>query len=592
MRLEIHQRNYSHYEWIFPNDKTDTKDLDTKKSEKNPDPIQQKLFHGDSYDWESGCVNYDSPIRQKGVKIPGVLILEGNRTYGRQICTGKKSGKGRLYYRCIPNDFRYPLFLIPYEPPVEFSKHSVNLFVLFEFTEWTQGFAPYGKLVATVGKVNELPSYYEYLLHCRGLSFEHHSQLNQKIRKQLLLTAGISVPETVRSDNGKRPFIFSIDPVGSRDLDDAFSIHLETDGGMEKTIVRVYISNMVEWADRLGLWEDLSLQKTGANTLYLPDRNRPMIPGIISDQKASLIADGEVRPVIVGEWTFTSSRDLENMRFYTDAVVIDSNERYDTEKLERLKEYQNLLEWTRQWAEGDGFEESVEDSHTLVAFWMVEYNREMGQRLAEKETGIFRVCSGMSDDKARSETGDKEWNQVLKYWKSDLQGEYRPYSALMSEMRHEGIAWKRGETTVYYVHSSSPIRRLVDIYNQCGLFGFSEASRLFCERLWKQMDELNRQTLESKRVQRESEMIAAFFSCPNISENEYVGLVIDKDERGIWVYLKEWKRIVLVLSELPQTNKAEEEWFIGMEKKCQIFLFEEEEKSYKKIAVRFLPTPP
>jgi hypothetical protein len=104
------------------------------------------------------------------------------------------------------------------------------------------------------------------------------------------------------------------------------------------------------------------------------------------------------------------------------------------------------------------------------------------------------------------------------------------------------------------------------------------------------IDELNRQTMESKRVQKECEMLDAFFSCSDISENEYDGIIIDIEEgrKGCWVFLKEWKRLVFVYVSSSSGEDELEKYNIGMEKKCQIFLFEEEERSHKKVMVRFV----
>lgn len=600
MELQIETRNYTKYTWKVANGGHEDNSI------KCPNPMEQKLFHGSVFDFDTGIL-LPSPIL-KNKKIPGVLILEGNKTYGRQIKgSSSSSAKGRLYYRCIPNSKHLPVFLIPYEPTMDFSKHQVNLFVLFEYKEWTASHAPYGILTETIGKVSDLSAYYEYLLHCRGMHFSHQTAINQKIRQTKMETKmknGFHFDSNPKLKPNTKPnpgiFIFSIDPQGSKDLDDAFSIHStqhEKDDCVY--VIRIYISDMVYWASHFNLWEDLRLEKTGANTLYLPERNRVMVPSILSDQKASLLADGDLKPVMVYELEISlHSGKVIGCRFYRDQVFIHANYRYDTEELEKCEHYRHMFEVTRKWT--SRHEDNIQDSHELVAHWMVEYNRAVGKELSEIGRGIYRVYVQKLPETVAdaTEKGELEWKRIMRYWKSDVKGQYAFYSSEIETMVHYGMVG--GYEVYYYAHASSPIRRLVDIYNQSCLVnkmdsgvgvgvGAVEGMRIFQTEMEKPdaLVELNRQTSESKRVQMECEMLAAFFSCPDIETVEYEGTVMDIDiSRGAWVYLSFWKRVVFV--GVGEGVGGYEDISIGDRKKCQIFLFEEEEKAIRKVAVRFV----
>lgn len=590
MELHVENRNYANYNWT--NVKSGYEDIPIKC----PNPLEQKLFHGSIYHPDTDLL-LPSPIL-KNKKIPGILILEGNKTYGRQRKTSS-SGKGRLYYRCIPQNKHLPIFLIPYEPAMDFSKHQVNLFVLFEYKEWTASHAPYGILTETIGKVSDLSAYYEYLLYVRGMHFSHQTIINQKIR-QTKMKNGFHFDPKPNTKPNPGIFIFSIDPQGSKDLDDAFSIHhTKHENDEYMYVIRIYISDMVYWASHFQLWDDLRLEKTGANTLYLPDRNRVMIPSILSDQKASLLADGDLKPVMVYELEISlHSGKVVGNRFYRDQVFIHANYRYDTEVLEKCEHYRHMFEVTRKWTSLGGYENNIQDSHELVAYWMVEYNRAVGKELSEIGRGIYRVCVQKLPE-TESQEGEPEWKRIMRYWKSDVKGQYAFYSSELETMVHYGMGGGY-EVYYYYAHASSPIRRMVDIYNQSCLvnkmdsgvgfgldIGAVEGMRIFQTEMEKTetLVELNRQTSESKRVQMECEMLAAFFSCPDIETVEYEGTVMDIDVlRGAWVYLSFWKRVVFV----GVGEGGYEDISIGDRKKCQIFLFEEEEKANRKVAVRFV----
>jgi len=113
-KLYVNDRSYSSWD-VF-----DT--INFNKIHLDINPIEFKLFSNDvfSIDDNSNVTLLHSSIRA-GPAIPGVLVLAGNKTYGRQhkLNEGLKKRSeingGKLLYKCIPDDMRLPAFLIPYE---------------------------------------------------------------------------------------------------------------------------------------------------------------------------------------------------------------------------------------------------------------------------------------------------------------------------------------------------------------------------------------------------------------------------------------------------------------------------------------------
>ena len=106
-------------------------------------PASFHLFSGDVFSIDE---SKNITIKKSNVKLfpnlSGVLILKNNRTFGRN-----KGGKGKLMYKCIPDDKRIPIFLIPYEMRnVGFDKNFINLYVTFQFSEWEHTAHPIGSL--------------------------------------------------------------------------------------------------------------------------------------------------------------------------------------------------------------------------------------------------------------------------------------------------------------------------------------------------------------------------------------------------------------------------------------------------------------
>jgi hypothetical protein len=96
LTLTLHDRDYT--SWSFHDQ--DTNIEYPIQSIPSVNPLQEKLLHGDRITIDNNgrindCV---SAIKDSNASIPGILILDGNKTYGRT------PNKKRLYYKCIPFD--------------------------------------------------------------------------------------------------------------------------------------------------------------------------------------------------------------------------------------------------------------------------------------------------------------------------------------------------------------------------------------------------------------------------------------------------------------------------------------------------------
>ena len=241
-------------------------------------PIENKLFHNDSFE----IINNNITIKKSEVRDEsfhcGVLILQGNNTFG-------KTKKGKMYYKCIPNSKYLPIFLIPYELKIGFHKNYTNKYVLFSFDQW-HGKHPFGILKETFGDVDNFSSYCNYQLWTKKLfyslsSFQREVRFLLKRNEEEFIMKTICDKYNVKDKTNEH--IFTIDPDGSKDLDDAFSIKKQENGSYK---ICIYIANVFLIIDHFNLWKFLTKR---VSTIYLPENKRNMLPDSLSDDLCSLL---------------------------------------------------------------------------------------------------------------------------------------------------------------------------------------------------------------------------------------------------------------------------------------------------------------
>ncbi len=341
---------------------------DFKEIDLKIDPPVYKLFFNDVFNLtvtreneESTCERVEIDIIHSSVRsstdIPGILVLEGNKTYGRR--------KNKLVYKCIPDDTRLQPFLIPYEMKhAHFSKAFFNYYVTFNFDNWDDKH-PFGTLSQVIGPVNDLESYYEYQLYCKSLNaslahFQKSAAKAVKERSDILGFMKTRYPGLLQRDDK----VYTIDPKSSQDRDDGFSIKVLSEREVK---ISIYIANVPLWLDALNLWDSFSRRIA---TIYLPDKKRPMLPSILSDNLCSLAANSErlafFMDLIIDVETGQILED--KIDFGSCLIHIKENYTYEEPKLLGNSDYQRALELLRLILPKYKYVTSIRDSHDL---WLI-----------------------------------------------------------------------------------------------------------------------------------------------------------------------------------------------------------------------------
>ena len=521
MSYKIHVLDRKYSKWELYNSAT----LDLEKED--IDPVENKLFNHDVFSIKDGKISINHSVIRSVPTIQGVLVLEGSRTYGRH-------SRDKFYYRCIPDDRRLPEFLVPYKLKIGFSKTNVNKYILFKYKNWDNKH-PIGTIMQVIGPVSDLSSFYEYQLYCKSLyaSIQQFTKDTMKALRDKSSSSYIdAIQERYKLENRQDWNVYSIDPEGSRDFDDAFSIKKMGD----EILLSIYISNVCLWMDVMDLWGSFSKRIA---TIYLPDRKRPMLPTILSDALCSLL-EKNIR------FAFTLDCVIKNgiivkSDFKNTSVVLKKNHIYDSDELNKNKDYKLLFDVVTKMNTIENQEyiskgkcesgRKIKDSHDIIAYIMVLMNYTAGKKLETLGTGIFR---SIKLDEKQSLPKNLP-NDVLKFitgWTSSggryvKFGDYRNHDLLKIHS---------------YVHITSPIRRLVDLLNmielqdKLGLLKYNEKSKEFYEKWFLELDYINTTMRSIRKVQNNCSLLD---KCVKEENPQYDGFLFDKMERndGLFQYM-------------------------------------------------------
>jgi exoribonuclease R len=578
-KIYIHDRKYSSWD-IFDANKF------SKIENVEINPIESKLLSNDVFmiDKNNKVDILHSTIRT-GSALPAVLVLAGNKTYGRQnkLLTGQtytkkraESAGGKLLYKCIPDDVRLPEFLVPYElKTLGFSKVLKNLYVTIKFENWDDKH-PLGKLDNVIGPVDVLDNFYEYQLYCKSLNasiqkFQKDTSkaLESKCPEGIIDIIKVKYPEIQDRTDSNLWHIISIDPPKSLDYDDAFSIVDLKDGIQQLSI---YISNVTIWMDVLNLWESFSKR---ISTIYLPDKKRPMLPTILSDCLCSL-QENVVRVAFVID-VFIKEGEILNIQFSNSFIKVYKNYCYEEPRLLADAKYHVILDAVKRLSVKNSYIDKVRNSHDVVCYLMILMNYNCAKELIKFKTGIFRSTIIKKEVDIPSDIPE-ETAKFIRIWNSSS-SQYLDGSEIINT-RHELLDMDA------YIHITSPIRRLVDLLNMIKfqqvlqITTLSEKSKVFYQKWVNDLEFINLTMRSIRKVQCDCTLLDLCSNNPAVMDKEYNGYLFDKICRndGLFQY-------VVFLPELKLTSRiTSRENCENFEcKKFTLFLFHNEEKFKKKI---------
>ena len=521
-----------------------------------------------------------SPVRMNH-NISGVLILKNQRTFGRHE-------NGKLMYKCVPDDKRIPVFLVPYELKyIGFEKVLTNLYVTFHFVGWT-GKHPIGKITATIGRVDSLDNYYEYQLYCKSLNASIHKFT--KITKDSV--KDMNGEEQIMKDIYEKHnaihepiedrtewYVYSIDPSVSTDFDDAVSHTLVYDSKMGKIVnkLSIYISNVSLLLDHLHIWESFSRR---VSTIYLPDRKRPMLPTILSDGLCSLI-ENKTRFAFTLDLHIDDGKIID-FKFVNTKIMVVKNFRYEEKVLLENEKYTTLVDLLRTMIPHNNYLTRIRNSHDVVSFMMVLMNHHTAKFMYDLRKGVFRNV--IVDSNASKNEIPKNLNQEVSLFFKMWNGGSAQYIDIESVEENTHLRHDMLEIDAY-LQITSPIRRLVDLLNliciqkSLRMVTLTEKADSFYKEWIGQMEYINTSMRSIRKVQTDCDLITLVTKDPHTLKVPHEGYVFDKMNRnGIWqytVYIPDIK-MVSKLTTMHSLENFEKATF-------QLHLFQDEDSVKRKV---------
>ena len=569
-KVHIHNRAYSSWTYFTTHN---FKELEMP----SVNPVETKMFNNDVFIMvDSEVVIVHSTVRVSE-SLAGVLVLKGNKTYGR-------NKNGKLLYKCIPDDLRIPAFLVPYEMKnMGFSKVFQNCYVTFRFSEWNDKH-PYGLLVQSIGPVDILDNFYEYQLYCKSLNvsiqkFTKDTSKALKSQPHDAFIENISAKYPSIEDRTVNFDVFTIDPQNSMDFDDGFSLKRLDNG---QTMLSIYIANVTLWMDILGLWDSFSRR---ISTIYLPDRKRPMLPTILSDCLCSLQEKTTRLAFVMDVFIEGEGREthIADIKYSNCKIRVYKNYCYEGADLLGSENYQQLFALTNQLCRKYKYINNVRNSHEVVSYLMIFMNYHSAKELVLKKSGICRstvVKKGVQMPEELPEDVAK----FIKIWNSSA-GQYLDVSALKEcdSFSHDILEMDA------YIHITSPIRRLVDLLNMIKIqqvneiLTMSEDALAFYDKWIADLEYINVTMRSIRKVQNDCSLLDICNNNPEIMERLYDGYAFDKIVRNDGLY-----QYIVYLPELKLTSRVtmRENLDNYQAGKYKLYLFNDEENLKKKIRLQ------
>jgi exoribonuclease R len=361
---------------------------------------------------------------------------------------------------------------------------------------------------------------------------------------------------------------FTIDPLGSKDLDDAISVDYREDG----LHLMVHIADVSEFIyPGSKYWEQVI---ENGSTFYSSKKNCPMIPRHFSDEICS-IRENKISHVITNEFVIP----------YIDYGVLDLNKitylgyYYSTVQSSKQFTYEEVDSIMKRKTRFENYYEiflhicqitnklkksfnsiklnlkSDSQSHDMIEVLMLWVNHMMAKEIKSKyDVGVFRNHPPPFENQQKilnqllnSSNTREDLIEFTKKIPSYSPIQIKTFEYLLKDIMRKAL-YEKDPVFHFalgfdsYIHFTSPIRRAADLINHCILKGYTFSQEQITEYLQK----INEADVKQLKI---DETLGYFKSLRELIVKEgisFSGVIIDVNRTGIRVFLPTFEHICYI----------------------------------------------
>ena len=292
-------------------------------------------------------------------------------------------------------------------------------------------------------------------------------------------------------------YVFSIDPDNCEDIDDAISFeHFEN-----YNIINVYIAQPIYYlSSNILKSHSLNSFSTLYNKPYAANTN---LWGDILTHDTSLY-ENNIRPAYMVSYVINKTNlSCDDIRYKPVYIINKKQLTYDNclndENVLNCYNFTKLLS-------------NINDTHEFINYWMTKTNTFIGTTFGSILNLPYRVITNITFNDMFNNISDTQVKNTFLYKKN--QGAY--YS--LAESYHEQL------NVSYYVHFTSPIRRLIDtIIHWCITYSIN----------FKDLD------IDINNINMFDKLIKKYHS--NINLLNMINKITDCNEYEGWIYKNDWE---------------------------------------------------
>jgi exoribonuclease R len=447
-------------------------------------------------------------IKQRDYKnIVGILYLDSKIKYG--------SIKDKSLYLFKPTNKDYTNFYVPYKNTGNAKKVYCNI----QFKDWTvKDKFPLGTLMDIIGNIDNKDAEIEHLRNFYEIKNNNwridKNKQNEDIKKLDDLQKKCVDYE-----------VFSIDPEGSVDIDDAF--HYKNNDVNNSYEIGIHIASPYVFFK-----DDLKYILDRVSTVYIPGKKYNMLPNCYADNYISLL-EGQNRYALSLIINIDNNNDIT---YNIKETIVKNIKNYTYENF-NVKQHGDFIKFSSLF-----FKDDLSDSHKLVEYWMIYANKMIASHLIKSdcENIILRkhLQSGGSFGSFGSFGSLNGINNIVSNYlklRSENSALYVIYNKDDVEQTHS----KLGNS--YYTHFTSPIRRAVDFYTHMVILqNLTNSSNSTNLNIHDYLDKINKFTKNCRKFDNKIKRLNFLYGIKELNTNiETYGFIINITENKITLYIPE-----------------------------------------------------